>query len=132
MGGRRAPGAFETDERGLTPRPGEIWYGYAGSGEKKRVIIVSREELNRGKYATIVPITSKKFEIRRGLANCVALSAGRFGLTKNCVAQAENITLVAHSDLDFDEGPIAELDGATMRALVKAIGNVIRSDCEPL
>lgn len=116
----------------MTPKPGEIWYGYTASGDKKRVIIVSREELNRGTYAVIVGITTKKFRQRKLLPNCVPLYAGRFGLTENSVAQAENITLVEYSDLDFQQGPIAELDRGTMRALVKAIGNVMASDCEPL
>ena len=116
----------------MTPRPGEIWYGYTTSGGKKRVVVVSREGLNRGNYITIVPITSKRFESRKRLPNCVPLHAGRFDLSENCVAQAENMTLLDQSDLDFDRGPIAELDGETMRDLVKAIGNVIGSDCEPL
>lgn len=116
----------------MTPKPGQVWYGFTESGERKRVIIVSREELNRGNYATIVALTSKKFELRKRLPHNVPLYAGRFGLTENCVAQAENITIVERTDLDFHEGPIAELDGETMRALVKAIGNVIGSDCEPL
>ncbi|HUU97242.1 MAG TPA: type II toxin-antitoxin system PemK/MazF family toxin [Phycisphaerae bacterium] len=114
----------------MTARLGEIWYGYVGPERKRRVIIVSREELNRGAYATIVPITSRRFELRKKLPNCVPLFAGRFGLTKNCVAQAENITLVRHSDLDFESGPLAELDAITLRAVVKAIGNVIGADCE--
>ena len=116
----------------MTPRLGEIWYGYTSSGERKRVIVVSREELNRGDYATIVPITAKKFAIRKSLPNCVPLPAGRFGLTEDSVAQAENITIVERADLDCEAGPIAELDGVAHRALVKAIGNVIGSDCEPL
>lgn len=116
----------------MTPTPGEIWYGFAGATERKRVIIVSREELNRGGYVGMVPITLKKYGLRKNLRNCVPLAAGRFGLTENSVAQAENLTLVEYSDLDCEAGPIARVDVVTMRAVVKAIGYVIGSDCDLL
>ncbi len=115
----------------MTPTPGEIWCAFADSPEKRPVVVVSREDLNGGGYVTIVPITSRKFDVRRNLPNCVPLLAGTFGLRVDSIAQAENTTLIAHSDLDMERGPIGELDAPTMRAVIKAIGNVIASDCEP-
>ena len=131
MGVGRAQGTASADGRGLIPAPGEIWYAFTDAAHRRPVIIVSREELNRGGYVTIVPVTSKKFDARKSLPNCVPLFASRFGLQVDSTAQAENITLVAHSDLDIDCGAIGELDRTTMRALIKAIGHVIASDCEP-
>jgi mRNA-degrading endonuclease toxin of MazEF toxin-antitoxin module len=63
------------------------------------------------------------------LAHCVPFRAGQFGFTKDCVAQCENIFLV--EKLALDAGPIGVLSDVAMRDVVKAIGNVIDSDCEP-
>jgi mRNA-degrading endonuclease toxin of MazEF toxin-antitoxin module len=95
------------------------------------VIVVSREELNRGRYVVAVMITSAKFDVRATLPNCLPLRAGRFGLTKDCVAQAETIAPYELSDLDLASGPIGVLDAATLRDLIKAVGHVMDSDCEP-
>lgn len=65
------------------------------------------------------------------LPHCVAFQAGEFGLTKDCVAQAEAITYVAASDLDLDAGAVGALDEVRLRDLIKAVGNMMGSDCEP-
>jgi hypothetical protein len=65
------------------------------------------------------------------LPHCLPFRAGEFGLTKDCVAQAETITYLAVSDLDLDAGAIGVLDESRLRGLIKAIGNVMGSDCEP-
>ena len=116
----------------MDPRTGEIyWYGVERAG-RRPAIVVSREELNRGGRILIVPITSKKYEIRSELPNCVPFRVGEYGFDRNCVAQAENITLVEMCDLDVDAGPFAVLDEAVMRNLVRAIGYVISAECEPV
>ena len=48
------------------------------------------------------------------------------------MAQAETITYLAVSDLDLDSGAIGVLDEARMRELIKAIGDMLASDCEPV
>lgn len=58
--------------------------------------------------------------------------AGEFGLTKDCVAQAETITYLETSDLDLDAGTLGVLDELRMRNLIRAVGNMMGSDCEPL
>jgi mRNA-degrading endonuclease toxin of MazEF toxin-antitoxin module len=57
-------------------QPGEIYMADVPPGQQHRVVVVSREELNRGKYVIAALITSQKFAIRSALANCVPLRAG--------------------------------------------------------
>ena len=114
------------------PQPGDIFYADIGGEEDHRVIIISRESLNRGNYVLVVPVTSKRFEERRHNPHCVAFWADQFGFTCNCVAQAEGTTLLETNVLDFNRGIQGQLDGAALRNVIKAIGFVICADCEPL
>jgi mRNA-degrading endonuclease toxin of MazEF toxin-antitoxin module len=50
-------------------------------------------------------------------------------LSKDCVAQCENIFLVDKDNLDTN--PIGVLSAMGLRDVVKAIGHVIDSNCEP-
>jgi mRNA-degrading endonuclease toxin of MazEF toxin-antitoxin module len=99
---------------------------------RRPVIVVSREELHRGNWGVAVMVTSTHFATRSKMPHCVAFAASEYGLTKDCVAQAETITYPAVSDLDLDSGAIGVLDEVRMRELIKAIGNMLASDCEPV
>jgi mRNA-degrading endonuclease toxin of MazEF toxin-antitoxin module len=110
--------------------PGEVYMANSDAGTRP-VVVVSREELNRGNWVVAVLVTSAKFSVRSLLTHCVPSRAGEFGLAKDCVAQAETMSYIAVVDLDLDQGALGRLDEARMRALIKAIGNVIASDCEP-
>lgn len=116
-------------------RPGEIYLADTAAG-KRPAVIVSREELNRGRWVVAVLITSAHFATRSVLPHCVPLRVGEFGLTKDCVAQAETITYLEASDLDLDldldAGTLGVLDELRMRDLIRAVGNMMGSDCEPL
>ena len=57
---------------------------------------------------------------------------GEFGLAKDSVAQCENIFTVELNLLDFDSGPLGQLDEDTMQKIVRAIGYVMEADCEPV
>ncbi len=94
------------------------------------MIVVSREDLNRGDRVVAVLCTSQKFAIRSALAHCVPFRAGQFGFVKDCVAQCENIFLASKDALDAN--PIGVLSDIALRDIIKAIGHVIESDCEPL
>jgi len=94
-------------------------------------VIVSREELNRGKYVVAALMTSQKFAVRSRLANCVSLRAGQFGLAQDSVIQGESAGPIRVARLDPTTGPLAKLDGLTFREVIKAIGYVLDSDCEP-
>ena len=76
--------------------------------------------------------TSSRLENRSHLRNCVPFRAGRYGLTKDCVARGESVTNLHKSELDIESGPIGVLDGEDMCALVRALGYAISAECEPL
>ena len=111
-------------------QPGEIYLADTDAG-KRPVVVVSREELNRGNWVVAVLITSARFALRSHLAHCVPFQAGEFGLTSDCVAQAETICFIGVADLDLDAGVLGVLDDTHHRALIRAIGYVMASDCEP-
>lgn len=112
-------------------RPGEIYRVDTDAGWRPAVI-VSREELNRGQWVVAVLVTSAHFPTRSTLPHCVPFRAGEFGLTRDCVAQAETVTFLESSALDLATGALGVLDEARIRDLVRAVGNMMGSDCEPL
>jgi mRNA-degrading endonuclease toxin of MazEF toxin-antitoxin module len=111
-------------------RPGEIYRADHRTATPHPVIVVSREALNRGRYVLAVMITSARFPVRSTLPHCVPIRAGEFGLTKEGVAQAETIAPYELTDLDLT-APIGKLDDGRLRDLIKAVGYVMESDCEP-
>jgi mRNA-degrading endonuclease toxin of MazEF toxin-antitoxin module len=111
--------------------PGEIYWADVPPGQQHRVVVVSREELNRGKYVVATLITSQKFAVRSTLANCIPLRAGQFGLSQDSVVQGESAGPIRIARLDLARGPLAKLDDLTFREVIKAIGYVLDSDCEP-
>jgi len=113
-------------------RPGEIYMVDFPEAGRHTVIVVSREELNRGNYVLAVFCTSARFTVRSKLSNCVPFTAGRFGFSVDCVAQCENVLSIEKSQLDLSNGPIGSLDESALRDVIKAIGYVIEADCEPI
>jgi mRNA-degrading endonuclease toxin of MazEF toxin-antitoxin module len=113
-------------------QPGEIHMADFGPAGPHPVIVVSREELNRGHYVVVVVCTSARFAVRSKLANCVPFQAGEFGFTVECVAQCENLLSIEKAQLDLAAGAIGKLDGTALQKVIKAIGYVIKSDCTPL
>jgi mRNA-degrading endonuclease toxin of MazEF toxin-antitoxin module len=111
---------------------GEIDRADFGQAGPHPVVVVSREELNRGRYALVVVCTSARFAVRSRLPNCVPFQAGDFGFTVDCVAQCENILSIDQAQLDLAAGPIGVLDAIALQRVIKAIGYVIKSDCKPL
>jgi len=110
--------------------PGEIYIADFPETGPHPVIVVSREDLNRGHYALVVVCTSSRFAVRSQLPSCVPFQAGQFGFTADCVAQCENILSIDKKQLDLSAGPVGVLDEGALRDVVKAIGYVIESDCE--
>src|SRR5947209_7035402 len=98
--------------------PGEIYLAETDAG-KRPAVIVSRGELNRGRWVVAILVTSAHFATRAGLPHCVPFRAGEFGLTKDCVAQAETVTYLAISDLDHDAGILGTLDESRFRELIR-------------
>ena len=112
-------------------RPGEIYQADFGEAGPHPVIILSREELNRGHYLLAVVCTTARFAIRSKLPNCVPFRGGVFGFSTDCVAQCENLLSIHKDQIDLGRGPIGKLDAITMRDIVKAVGYVIEAECEP-
>jgi mRNA-degrading endonuclease toxin of MazEF toxin-antitoxin module len=112
--------------------PGEIYIADFPDAGPHPVIVVSREDLNRGHYAVVITCTSARFALRSKLPNCVPFRAGEFGLKVDSVAQCESILAIDKKWLDLEFGPIGALDEAALRDVIKAIGYVIQSDCEPV
>jgi mRNA-degrading endonuclease toxin of MazEF toxin-antitoxin module len=96
------------------------------------VIVVSRENLNRGNYVLVVVCTSARFAVRMTLPNCVPFQVGTYGFTADCVAQCESMLSIDKNQLDLSAGPIGVLDNAALRDVIKSIGYVMESDCEPI
>lgn len=113
-------------------QPGEVYTADFGSAGPHPVIVVSREELNRGRYALVVVCTSARFPVPSKLSNCVPFRTGAFGFIKDCVAQRENILSIDRAQLDLAAGPMGVLDGTALQRVIEAIGYLIKSDCKPL
>jgi mRNA-degrading endonuclease toxin of MazEF toxin-antitoxin module len=110
--------------------PGEIYLADLPEAGPHPVIVVSRENLNRGHYVVVVVCTSARFAARSQLPSCVPFRAGQFGFKVDCVAQCENILSIGKTQLDLSE-PIGTLDTLALRDIIKSIGYVLESDCEP-
>ena len=108
-------------------KPGEIYWADLASGRRP----VSREDLNRGKYVVAALFTTAHLATRSVQPSCVPFQAGEFGLPKDCVAQCEAITFIELTAIDATSGSIGVLDEMRMRDVIRAIGHVIESDCEP-
>jgi mRNA-degrading endonuclease toxin of MazEF toxin-antitoxin module len=113
-------------------QPGEIYLADFPQAGRHPVIVVSREDLNRGRYTLVVFCTSARFATRSRLPNCVPFRAGQFGFTTDCVAQCENLLSIEKAQLDLSSGPIGVLDDIRLREVIKAIGHVLDADCEPV
>lgn len=113
-------------------KPGEIYMVDLDASGFRPGIVVSREDLNQGNYTVMVLCTSTRFTVRSQLPSCVPFRTGQFGFTKDCVAQCESILFVEKSRLDLTQGTLGVLDEAALRDIIKAIGHVIDSDCEPI
>ncbi len=113
-------------------RPGDIYMADFEAWGRHPVIVASRQDLNRGRYVLVVVWTSAHFGARRMLPNCVPFLAGEFGCTSDCVAQCENMISIEKTDIiDLDDGPIGILDEIKLREVIRSIGYVMESDCEP-
>lgn len=112
--------------------PGEIYMANFGPAGPHPVIVISREELNRGHYVLAVVCTSARHAMRSKLANCVPFQTGDFGFIVDCVAQCENMLSIDKGQLDLTMGPMGKLDETALQKIIKAIGYVMKSNCTRL
>src|SRR5256885_1230043 len=99
-------------------KPGEIYDADFPNVGLHPVIILSREDLNRGGQAVVVLCTSARYATRSTLPNCVPFQAGQFGFTKNCVAQCEQLLTIDQNEITLS-GPIGQLDDLALREVIK-------------
>lgn len=105
-----------------SPRRGQVFRLKADAvGKPRPVLVVSIDALNGGLYVTTVPFYGEQVEKRRHLKTCVFFSQGEFGFEKDCVAKADEVTMVRISELRTAEGSLAELDEITMRKISDAL-----------
>ena len=110
--------------------PGMVLIWYDDDNYARPVIVVSREPLNRGSYVVTVPTTTRRLEIRKAQPNCVFFRKGEFGFSEDCVAQAELIAFLPKSNLKSEA--VGQVSDERFRDLIRAIGNVISAQCEPV
>jgi mRNA-degrading endonuclease toxin of MazEF toxin-antitoxin module len=110
---------------------GQIVLVNDGGESPRPVIVVSAEPYNRGGYLIAIPITSQHVEARRHMPSCVFFAKGEFGLSKDCVAQADGLALIETLCLTGEAiGDLAE-DATKYRDVIRAIGHVLGAECEP-
>jgi mRNA interferase MazF len=88
------------------PKQGEIWKALFNEGWERPALVVSRNELNRGRLLLVVPCTSSQVEERAVYPNHVLIPAGSGGLTKDTVAQTHLIQPIEVSCLEQKLGSL--------------------------
>ncbi len=111
-------------------KPGEIYWVNLASGRRPG-IVVSREGMNQGNDVVMALCTTARLAFRATMPNCVPFQAGEFGMPRDCVAQCEAIYALEKGEVNIASGMIGRLDAAQLRGIIKAVGDVIDSDCEP-
>jgi mRNA interferase MazF len=92
----------------LTVLPGEVHLADIFEGGTRPVVIVSREELNRGALYLAVPITSSRVDERRRYPNYVYLPSGAGGLRQDSVAVTHLVQPVRTEFLRARWGALSE------------------------
>src|SRR5690242_2493606 len=88
--------------------PGDVFLADIFEGGTRPVVIVSREQLNRGTLSLVIPITSSRVTERRRYANYVFLAAGAGGLRTDSVAATHLVQPVRTEDLRERWGRLPE------------------------
>ena len=102
-----------------------------GSAEiEEYVLVISREHLNLGYGCTTVMFSSQDVVRRGKLPNCVPFKAGRFGLSKECVAKCESLTYTLYEDFIDEIGLVGTIDDQHWEDVVVALGDVFQACCE--
>lgn len=91
--------------------------------KERPLLIVSRDELNKGDTVLAVPFYSQQLEKRRKYKNCVFFAAGEFNLHKDCVAKCDEIAVYDRLELG---DKIGRIDAAKMELIVDAVRYSIR------
>jgi mRNA-degrading endonuclease toxin of MazEF toxin-antitoxin module len=99
-------------------RQGEIWLTAFQEGWERPAVIITRNELNRGRLILVVPCTSSRVDERRQLPNHVFLAQGEGGLAGDSVVQCHLIQPVEVTTLLKN---IGTLSGAKLAEVMFAL-----------
>lgn len=107
-------------------RQGDIFRCWDGPNSTHRVLVVSRDELNRGDYVVTVQFTSTNVAKRKTEPNCVYFKQGtQTGLSDDCVMQGESIAVTDKVRLEVASGPLGRVEGEKFEQILAAIANVL-------
>ncbi len=114
----------------MTLRQGSVWrMDIPGDAKPGRpVIVISRNEMNRGNDALIIPTYTSNLGAKRGKPSYVFLPRGVGGLSEDCVAQTAQVQLVEASELRDEMGVLGP---DHMSQIIRALGWVMEADCRP-
>jgi mRNA-degrading endonuclease toxin of MazEF toxin-antitoxin module len=100
------------------PKQGEIWWTVFFEGWKRPSIVVSRNELNRGRLVLVVPCTSSRVQERITYPNHVLIPSGTGELTKDTIAQTH---LIQPIEVSYLEKKMGRLDIEQLAEILLAI-----------
>ncbi|MGD0912365.1 MAG: type II toxin-antitoxin system PemK/MazF family toxin [Terracidiphilus sp.] len=108
------------------PRRGEIWWTRFPTDPpdkgRRPVIVVSRDERNLHPRANTVLVIPLSTSIHHSTRTHLLLRTGETGLREDCVAKAEDISVVRRADLDapvIGQRPVTHPQICRLGSLVK-------------
>jgi mRNA-degrading endonuclease toxin of MazEF toxin-antitoxin module len=90
-------------------------------GKERPLVIVSHDVLNGGHSVLAVPFYSQQIEKRQKQPWCAFFKAGEGGLSKDCVAKADELSLIDKLNINIAKGPIGTFDEAQLGRLMTAV-----------
>lgn len=88
------------------PKQGEIWWTLFYEGWERPSIVVSRNDLNRGRLILVVPCTSSRVKERATYPNHVLIPSNTGELTRDTIAQTHLIQPIEVSYLERKMGKL--------------------------
>lgn len=104
----------------MNPQRGEI-YRLKPSGKNRPIVIISRDVLNAGHSVLAVPFYSQQLTKRKSQQWCAFFQAGEGGLPLDCVAKADEVSLIDKLEIDIAGGAVGRFDAAQMDRLLAAV-----------
>jgi mRNA-degrading endonuclease toxin of MazEF toxin-antitoxin module len=96
-------------------------------GDKERpVVVVSRDELNRGDRILAVPFYSQQLEKRAKRKWCALFRVGEGGLKKDCIAKGDEIQLIDPAEILWIRGKLGRFNAEQMARVILAVRHAMR------
>lgn len=94
-------------------------------GDRRFVVIVSRNEMNAGHSVMVVPFFSQQLDRRATFPSYAVFDKGEGGLLQPCAAKADELKTLDKSQIDFAAGPLGRFDEAQMGWLSAVVSWVL-------